>query len=211
MHWLGNTNSAANFHDLVSILTNSFQSKMWTTYCVTIYQTEVYYNNADVFIDFHVTLDQELYALSCVALFPQRTKPSLNFFNSSSIINQQPSLETTLVNHIFSLLQDIRHSLSVYFGQGPINSDSFHIFIVQFSEDSIIGNLAYQNWWGRLNIDCPPIYFNQLLENVLAHPDSSELDCWNMLGRTVVETQRALVRSISILTRLRLINSPTVS
>ena len=103
MHWLGNTNSAANFHDLVSILTNSFQSKMWTTYCVTIYQTEVYYNNADVFIDFHVTLDQQFSALSCVALFPQRTKPSLNFFNSSSIINQQPSLVTTSLNHILSV------------------------------------------------------------------------------------------------------------
>ena len=133
------------------------------------------------------------------------------FFNSSSIINQQPSLETTLVNHIFSLLQDIRHWLSVYFGQGPINSDSFHIFIVQFSEDSVIRNLAYQNWWRQLNIDCPPIYFNQYGENVLAHPDSSEYDSWNLLGRTVVETQQALVRSISILTRLRLINSPTVS
>ena len=175
--------------------------------CITVHHAKVYYNNADVFL---VTLDQQFSALSCVALFPQRTKPSLNFFNSSSIINQQPSLETTLVNHIFSLLQDIRHSLSVYFGQGPINSDSFHIFIVQFSEDSIIGNLAYQNWWRQLNIDYPPIYFNQYVENVLAHPDSSELDCWNMLGRTV-ETQWALVRSISILTRLRLINSPTVS
>ena len=175
--------------------------------CITVHHAKVYYNNADVFL---VTLDQQFSALSCVALFPQRTKPSLNFFNSSSIINQQPSLETTLVNHIFSLLQDIRHWLSVYFGQGPINSDSFHIFIVQFSEDSIIRNLAYQNWWRRLNIDYPPIYFNQYVENVLAHPDSSELDCWNMLGRTV-ETQRVLVRSISILTRLRLINSPTVS
>ena len=180
--------------------------------CITTtHHSKVYYNNADVFIDFHVTLDHQFSALSCVALFPQRTKPSLKFFNSSYIINQQPSLETTFINHIFSLLQDIRHWLSVYFGQGPINSDSFHIFIVQFSEDSIIGNLAYQNWWGRLNIDWPPTYFNQYVENVLAHPDSSEYDSWNLLGRTVVETQQALVRSISILTRLRLINSPTVS
>ena len=49
--------------------------------CITTtHHFKVYYNIADVFIDFHVTLDQQFSALSCVALFPRRTKPSLNFF-----------------------------------------------------------------------------------------------------------------------------------
>ena len=59
-----NTYNTANFHDLVSILTNSFQSKMWTTYCITtIHNTKVYYYNTS----FQSVLQQcrRFYRFSC--------------------------------------------------------------------------------------------------------------------------------------------------
>ena len=129
------------------------------------------------------------------------------FSNSSSIINQQPTLDTTSVNHFLSVTRQQALLIECLFWPRPN----------QFWQ---LSHLHCPIQWGLRNqksrvsklmaVTQHRLSSHIHVENVFAHPDSSEPDCWNMLGRTV-ETQRALVRSISILTRLRLINSPSVS